>query len=139
MDSFPSVSWVIKLLLNWTTVTHMKVVKQCIPQNNILMNFMIHLNFVPFLFHYAASYDAYSIFLPYLNFHVFIALFANDYHFRQMKKFLIAIIDVSITTWYMIHWFMGYCSVITTEVVNPYLFSMNPFFSKMQCFFQEKN
>ena len=32
---FPSLNWVLKLSINWDTVSHAEIVKQCIPQNNL--------------------------------------------------------------------------------------------------------
>ena len=85
--SFHSLYWIIKLSLNWDTVS--------------IDSFW----FCVVLSHYIATYDTHFSLSP--NFHTISAfIITNDWHLRQMKKFLVARFDDSLPH---SHQLIGYC------------------------------
>ena len=94
----------------------------------ILLGLLTHFNFVLALSHYIATYSTHSLLFLYPNFDVFsVFIIPNDWHLRQLKKFIVVRFDDSIG---------GILLGNNNESDNPYFFFMNPFLSfKTRVFF----
>ena len=76
--SIPSLNWAIKFL-NWIT------------------GLLTYFNFVLVLSHYIATHNTHSLLFLYPNFDVFsVFIIPNDWHLRQLKKFIVVKSDDSI-------------------------------------------
>ena len=96
----------------------------------ILLGLLTHFNFVLVLSHYIATYNTHSLLFLYPNFDVFsVFIIPNDWHLRQLKKFIVVRFDDSIG---------GILLGNNNESDNPYFFFMNPFLSFKNRVFSSK-
>ena len=111
-------------------VWHMKILKQCIPENNL---FGQNYHTVKFLHSFQLctclitlyTYD--TIIFFFASFNVFSAFIANDYHLWQMTIVLVSRFDDLITTYNTYIQLVGYCWIMTTKLISPYFLMMNHF------------
>ena len=116
--------------LNWGTVSHAKIVKQCIPQNSVLdrvtiMSLLTHFDFTSVQSHNIATCNTHSFLLLYLNFHVFFCIHCKWLKFRKDERIFCSYLWR--LDYYIIHQSVGYWWVITTKLMNRYIFLIKPF------------
>lgn len=101
---FTSINWVLKLLLNQGTISHVEIERWGIPQKKSFLTTWLLLSLMTFhlasvVSHYIATYGIHSFSLLYLSqlscfvfsflFVFCFAFITNDYHFETDEKFLV--------------------------------------------------